>query len=303
MFPHTQVLIVRGSGDMKTQNKTTLTVFYNDDYINPSDIETRTKAKPIAELIEQGVVPGARLASPTMATREQLLQVHSEAYVDQIWGESDVLRGSILASTGGVLAAVNQAINDGASGSLSSGLHHAKHNRYDGFCYVNGLALAALHAIEYFTLQDVGILDLDAHCGGGTFELVGNNPQVRLSDVSVVGYDTWSSTDPRHFIKIVKSADQYLDEVKNSLEHLRGIDFLIYNAGMDPFEDGGGMRGITREILEERERLVAQWCIDTQTPALFVLAGGYTSSKLDLDGLAKLHIPTIKEFRRILSNK
>jgi acetoin utilization deacetylase AcuC-like enzyme len=186
---------------------------------------------------------------------------------------------------------------------LSSGLHHAKRDKYAGFCYVNGLALAALHAIEYFTLQDVGILDLDAHCGGGTFELVGNNPQVRLSDVSVVGYDTWSSTDPRHFIKIVKSADQYLDEVKNSLEHLRGIDFLIYNAGMDPFEDGGGMRGITREILEERERLVAQWCIDTQTPALFVLAGGYTSSKLDLDGLAKLHIPTIKEFRRILSNK
>ena len=64
---------------MKTQNEPTLTVFYNDDYINPSDIETRTKAKPIAELIEQGVVPGVRLASPTMATREQLLQVHSEA--------------------------------------------------------------------------------------------------------------------------------------------------------------------------------------------------------------------------------
>jgi len=43
---------------MKTQNETTLTVFYNDDYINPTDIETRTKAKPIAELIQQGEVQG-----------------------------------------------------------------------------------------------------------------------------------------------------------------------------------------------------------------------------------------------------
>ena len=115
--------------------------------------------------------------------------------------------------------------------------------------------------------------------------------------------DATPLTVGQEFSGYVSQLDHGLKAIKNSLEHLRGIDFLIYNAGMDPFEDGGGMRGITGEILEERERLVAQWCIDTQTPALFVLAGGYTSSKLDLDGLAKLHIPTIKEFRRILSNK
>lgn len=300
MLPHTQVWIVRSACDMKTQNETTLTVFYNDDYINPTDIETRTKAKPIAELIQQGEVQGVRLASPVAATREQLLQVHSETYVNKIWRESDALRGSILASTGGVIAAVDQAMIDGASGSLSSGLHHAKRDKYAGFCYVNGLALAALHGIERYKIQDIGILDLDAHCGGGTFELVGENPKVRLADVSVNGYDSWNSIESRHLLRIVDDADVYLSEVEMALDHLQGVEFLIYNAGMDPFEDGGGMRGITREILEERERLVAQWCLRTKTPALFVLAGGYTSSKLDLDGVARLHLPTIREFQRLV---
>ena len=89
--------------------------------------------------------------------------------------------------------------------------------------------------------------------------------------------------------------------MQRALDHLEGVDVLIYNAGMDPFEDcsTGGMPGITRGILAERERLVAQWCEDTQTPAMFVLAGGYGGKSLDLDGVARLHLPTIREFARI----
>ena len=46
--------------------------------------------------------------------------------------------------------------------------------------------------------------------------------------------------------------------------------------------------------------LVAQWCIDTKTPALFVLAGGYGGKNLDLEGVSRLHLPTIREFQRII---
>jgi acetoin utilization deacetylase AcuC-like enzyme len=103
---------------------------------------------------------------------------------------------------------------------------------------------------------------------------------------------------------MVNDPKTYLDEVKKALTHLEGIEFLVYNAGMDPFEDCGigGMRGITREILEERERLVAQWCIDTKSPALFTLAGGYKGRNLDLEGVARLHLSTIREFQRIIQS-
>ena len=191
---------------------------------------------------------------------------------------------------------------DGASGTLSSGLHHAKPGHEHGLCYINGLALVALEAISKYGLCDICILDLDAHCGGGTFALVGNNPKVRIVDVSVDSFDSWKSSESRHHLALVNDSSVYLDEVKQALTLLEGTDFLVYNAGMDPFEDceTGGMHGITREVLEERERLVAQWCIDTKTPALFTLAGGYTGRNLDLEGVARLHLPTIREFQRII---
>ena len=289
---------------MNTTTNTTLTVFYNDEYVNPNDAETRTKAEPLARMIEQGEVPGVTLKSPQSVTREQLLQIHDAQYLDKLWGEHPRFLASILASTGGVLAALDQAMVDGASGTFSSGLHHAQRAADNGLCYLNGLALVVLVGIEKYGLTDLGILDTDAHWGGGTFQLVGSNSKVRISDVTVSDFDRWQSSESRHHLKMVSDPNVYLDEVKKALTHLEGIEFLVYNAGMDPFEDCGigGMRGITREILEERERLVAQWCIDTKTPALFTLAGGYTGHNLDLEGVARLHLSTIREFQRIIQS-
>jgi acetoin utilization deacetylase AcuC-like enzyme len=287
---------------MNTTTNTTLTVFYNDEYVLDKGVETRTKARPIARMITEGEVPGVTLKSPQSVTREQLVQIHEAQYLDRLWGKDPQFLASILASTGGVLEALDQALIDGASGTLSSGLHHAKPGHEHGLCYINGLALVALEAINKHGLCDVCILDLDAHCGGGTFALVGNNPKVRIVDVSVDSFDSWKSSESRHHLTLVNDSSVYLDEVKKALNLLEGTDFLVYNAGMDPFEDceTGGMHGITREVLEERERLVAQWCIDTKTRALFVLAGGYGGKKLDLEGVARLHLPTIREFQRII---
>ena len=287
---------------MNTTTNTTLTVFYNDEYVLDKGVETRTKARPIARMITEGEVPGVTLKSPQSVTREQLVQIHEAQYLDRLWGKDPQFLASILASTGGVLAALDQALIDGASGTLSSGLHHAKPGHEHGLCYINGLALVALEAISKYGLCDICILDLDAHCGGGTFALVGNNPKVRIVDVSVDSFDSWKSSESRHHLTLVNDSSVYLDEVKKALNLLEGTDFLVYNAGMDPFEDceTGGMHGITREVLEERERLVAQWCIDTKTRALFVLAGGYGGKNLDLEGVARLHLPTIREFQRII---
>ena len=287
---------------MNTTTNTTLTVFYNDEYVLDKGVETRTKARPLARMITEGEVPGVTLKSPQSVSREQLVQIHEAQYLDRLWAKDPQFLASILASTGGVLAALDQALIDGASGTLSSGLHHAKPGHEYGLCYINGLALVALEAINKHGLCDVCILDLDAHCGGGTFALVGNNPKVRIVDVSVDSFDSWKSSESRHHLTLVNDSSVYLDEVKKALTLLEGTDFLVYNAGMDPFEDceTGGMHGITREVLEERERLVAQWCVDTKTPALFVLAGGYGGKNLDLEGVARLHLPTIREFQRII---
>jgi acetoin utilization deacetylase AcuC-like enzyme len=273
-------------------------IFFDNDYVLDSGVETRTKAKPIADIIIAEELSGVELCSPRKATRQELEEVHSPGYMDSLWnGNQDLLR-SLLASTGGVLEAVDQALIDGFSGSLSSGLHHAKRIHDEGFCYINGLALAALRALNVHGLTDVGILDLDAHCGGGTFELIGSDARVRLADVSTNSYDSWKSFELRHHLKVVRDSNNYLVEVENALKHLSGVQLLIYNAGMDPFEgcSTGGQPGITREVLQRREKLVADWCRENNVPVLFVLAGGYEGPNLDLEGVARLHLLTIKEF-------
>jgi len=281
---------------MNTKQRTK--IFFDNDYVLDSGVETRTKAKPIADIIIAEELSGVELCSPRKATRQELEEVHSPGYMDSLWnGDQDLLR-SLLASTGGVLEAMDQALINGFSGSLSSGLHHAKRTHDEGFCYINGLALAALRALNVHGLTDVGILDLDAHCGGGTFELIGNDARVRLADVSTNSYDSWKSFELRHHLKIVRDANNYLNEVEKALKHLGGVQILIYNAGMDPFEGCsiGGLPGITREVLQRREKLVADWCRENKVPALFVLAGGYEGPNLDLEGVARLHLLTINEF-------
>ncbi len=284
---------------MTTKNN--LPIYWSPDYVLDSGVETRTKSGPLAKILQTGEIPGVEMIAPLPATREELLVIHDEKYLDRlINGDADLAR-SILASTGGVRDALDAMFVHGRAGSLSSGLHHAKHDHDEGLCYINGLALAALRAVSKHEVRNIAILDTDSHCGGGTFQLVGENEKVILADVSCNSYDIWRPNSDRHYLEVVNSASEYIEAVKLALAHIKDVDALIYNAGMDPFEDcsTGGMPGITREVLCERERLVAQWCEDTQTPAMFVLAGGYGGKNLDLDGVARLHLPTIREFARI----
>jgi len=285
-------------------SKNNLPIYWGPDYVLDSGVETRTKSGPLAKILISGEVPGVDLIAPLPITREELLAIHEEQYVDGLINGDPALARSIFASTGGVRDALDAMFEHGRSGSLSSGLHHAKRNHEYGLCYINGLALAALRAISKHGVKKVAVLDTDSHCGGGTFQLVGENERIFLADVSCNSYDIWRPISDRHYLEIVRSASEYLDAVQRALDHLEGVNVLIYNAGMDPFEDcsTGGMPGITREVLAERERLVAQWCEDTQTPAMFVLAGGYGGKNLDLDGVARLHLPTIREFARIRIN-
>jgi len=282
-----------------------LTVFYSPAYVVEGKIETVTKAKLIAGMIEAGKAGEVWLEAPKFATRKELELVHSPEYVRSTFEDkqsflevgawSQPLLDSILASTGGMRDAVKEALKNGRSGSLSSGLHHARRNSGNGFCQFNGLALAALEALK--KVRTVGILDLDAHAGGGTFDILGGHPQVCLADVTVNSFDSWEPTVPdRHFYVEVDHPKGYLGHVEEALHSLEGVDFLIYNAGMDAYEKAGGMKGITMDIIRKREKLVVHWAKARKIPHIFALAGGYKWDGLTLEEVAELHLETVKVF-------
>ncbi len=288
-----------------------MNVYYSPAYAGSSYVfETTRKSKWVADSLSADPIANISLIAPQPLSWEQVAQVHDPAYVRAVqtgvprelaesqeftWDAG--LWPMVLASNGGVVAAALDALHHGLAGSLSSGLHHARREVGAGYCTFNGLVIAAHEAIAAGA-RSVLILDLDAHCGGGTASLIAGEPRIWQLDVSVDSYDCYDSSD-RVRLRLVKTSSAYLDEIERGLQELlqRGpqFDLCLYNAGMDPFEgcSDGALAGITREILGARERLVFEWCRQQGLPVAFSLAGGYIGDRLDQQGLVELHRLTL----------
>jgi acetoin utilization deacetylase AcuC-like enzyme len=304
-------------GSRPSRGAGTLNVFYSPDYVGSAyAFETTRKAKWVADSLESSPIDGIELVQPQPLAWDQVVQVHDPEYVRAVqtgiprylaesqgfaWDAG--LWPMVLASNGGAVAAGLDALQHGLAGSLSSGLHHARRGYGAGFCTFNGLVIAARAALAAGA-GSVLILDLDAHCGGGTASLIAEEPRIWQMDVSVNSFDLYA--DPADhdgtqqvYLRVVSSSDKYLAEIERGLREIerRGprFELCLYNAGMDPFEgcSTGGLTGITREILATRERLVFDLFREQGTAVAFVLAGGYVGWGLDVEGLVDLHRLTL----------
>lgn len=288
----------------------TIRVFYSSSYVGSSyAFDTTRKSQGVADSLIKSPIPGIELVEPVPLTRATVAAVHDPAFVRAVeTGQPRRLAESqgffwdaglwpmVLASNGGVVAAAVAALEDGISGSLSSGLHHARYGSGRGFCTFNGLVIAAKAALDAGA-KTVLILDFDAHCGGGTAELIANEPRIRQIDVSVNSFDSYPESDQSR-LALVSAGSEYLPTVRQMLDlahELGEVGICLYNAGMDPSENcsTGGQAGITQDVLAERERFVFEWCAERNLPIAFVLAGGYIGDQLDQHGLVALHRLTL----------
>jgi acetoin utilization deacetylase AcuC-like enzyme len=271
-------------------------VYYSSAYVAAEyAFDTTRKSAWIAGSLGDQPIPGVRLVEPVPLGQAELQMVHSAEYVTVVrLGQPHALAGSsgiswdpevwsaVCASNGGAVAAAVMAFQTRRhTGSLSSGLHHATARSGGGFCTFNGLALAARSAHDAGA-QSVLILDLDAHCGGGTYSMVKSWPFVVQLDIACSSFDTYAPDQSgRSTLDEIQHVDAYLSTLEARLAALdRPFDLVLYNAGVDPHQacDTGGLRGVTFSVLAERERLVFEWARIHETPVAFVLAGGYTGS-------------------------
>jgi acetoin utilization deacetylase AcuC-like enzyme len=201
----------------------------------------------------------------------------------------------VCASTGGARDAALWALRHGRhAGAGSSGLHHARYEGGSGFCTFNGLVVAARAAL-LAGAQRVLIVDFDAHCGGGTASLIEHVDGIEQIDVSVSTFDHYRSRpDARLWMA---DGSNYLDVAREALASVtspENVDVVLYNAGADPHEFAGGVRGVTTSTLAERDRLVFHWAGEHRLPVAFVFAGGYEGYGLTLDQVVDLHRLTIE---------
>lgn len=142
-------------------------VFYSPQYVSagPAFDTTRKAAWVAGSLVSDPIAgvsltpPPRPLAFPCSRTEHFASIVHSPEYIAALktgqpghLAESNELGWDaelwpmVLASTCGVVAAAESARIGRNTGSLSSGMHHARRDHGAGYCTINGLAIAALAA-------------------------------------------------------------------------------------------------------------------------------------------------------------
>lgn len=296
-------------------------IYYNNRYIAAGhSFDTTRKSGLLAADLLSNPVPGVTIKSPVSLTERDLMRAHDPQYINAVrTGFPERLAASqgfrwdsglwtgVCASNGGIVAATLEAMRTGQNtGSLSSGLHHARYEGGMGFCTFNGLALAALAARRQKKDARVLLIDADAHCGGGTNSILKHCNWVDSIDISTSGLDTYQADNVRWSMDIVSNPRNYLSTLQFRLDELDQFgykyDVLIYNAGMDCEERCfiGGLDGLSADIIADRERKVYAWAHQRKMPVAFTLAGGYSGSKLPEGELTKLHRLTVEAAAGVL---
>ena len=286
-------------------------VFFNDCYSKPDiDFETIKKAAKIAEVIRVNSDLAEKLSIEDPRELDDSISeaiTAIERYVDPAYlaalrtgepiglaasnglGWDPALYDMVVNSTAGIMSAL-RSIENGlfAAASLSSGLHHASPTRGSGFCTVNSLAIAALVAASRG--QHVVILDLDAHCGGGTNSYLAAFPELaaRIThiDVSLSSFDRY--TPRTGDVLELTNEDEYLVAVERALKKvaLAGPDVVFYNAGVDIWPQ------VSPETVSQRDQAVANAVFEIDSRCVVVIAGGYGPD----EQIILLHLGTLKAF-------
>ena len=273
-------------------------VFYSDHYTIDLPEGHRfpmRKYRMLREaLVVENIVAPDELHDPGVATREDVLHAHTERYVDGVingtlepieirrigfpWSPSLVTRS--LATVSGCWHATLAALEDGFSGNLAGGTHHAMSDAGEGFCVFNDIAISTLRLLNNKRVRRVAIIDLDVHQGNGNSEILGDRNDVTIFSMhgeknypfrrvpSTLDIDLPDETGDDEYLKIL---GEHLPLILD-----RDPDIVFYQCGVDPLvHDSLGRLSLTFEGLMMRDRMVLGSCRDRSIPVMMALGGGY----------------------------
>lgn len=157
--------------------------------------------------------------------------------------------------------------------------HHATRRQAMGFCYLNQIAIAALHAAK--TGHRVAVWDFDAHHGNGTEDILARQPNVLFSSVhQFPGYPGTGtqSFDNCHNFPVAPRTPRaaHMAELARSWEAVLDFrpDLVLVSAGFDAFS----CDPITAMTLERDDFAeLGRWLRQSGLPAAAILEGGYSA--------------------------
>jgi acetoin utilization deacetylase AcuC-like enzyme len=181
----------------------TTAFFYHDDFMKhnmgPEHPECPERlSRILAYIADTDLEASLEWVRPEEITRDQLLAVHPEGYLQQLEemqpAQGRVFTDAETAMTPSTLRAARlaaganvQAVDMVMSNQVTNAFicarppgHHAERARSMGFCFYNNTALAAMHALDVHQLERVAIVDFDVHQGNGTIDIVSGDNRILM---------------------------------------------------------------------------------------------------------------------------
>lgn len=246
-------------------------------------------------LLQNKILQEKDIVEPSLTDFSNLYTVHTQRYSNGVWtgnlSKKEVRRMGLpwskelairsrLAVQGTINASI-MALQDGMSGNLAGGTHHAMADGGEGFCVYNDVAVAIRVLKQAKWVQKVLVIDCDVHQGNGTAEIFKDDPDVYT--FSIHGEKNYPFKKPPSSLDIglpdktqdtdyLVTLDRALDQIFSEFKP----DLVYYLAGIDPLEtDHFGRLSLTLKGLEERDRTVIEQTGKKDYPLVLLLSGGY----------------------------
>jgi acetoin utilization deacetylase AcuC-like enzyme len=271
-------------------------------------------------LLADGIAEASDFLQPEPAPDEDILRVHTTAYVNKLQTDSLTLsermkleiplsestRMGFWLAAGGTTLAGRKALEDGFAANLSGGFHHAYPGHGEGFCMIHdvGVAIRSLQAAG--KIRTAMTVDTDVHHGNGTAAIFADDDSVFTLSIHQENNYPMPKPPSDEDIGLEDGTRdlEYLDALEKGFLHaLQKMtpDLIFYVGGADPYrEDQLGGLALTIEGLQKRDRLVFQHARQRGIPVASTLAGGYARRVADT---VRIHVNTIVAARDIALQK
>ncbi|NPV60075.1 MAG: histone deacetylase [Actinobacteria bacterium] len=225
-----------------------VTVVYHQDFGAHGYPALKGRVAPaFEELGSRGLLDleGVRVMEATPADDDLAAEVHSESHLRGVKasGYYDIA----LLSAGSVVMGASEAGEGRALSSfcfVGAAGHHASHDGFWGFCFLNDVAMAVTHLRERSDLRRFAIIDIDPHFGDGTRDILG--PDAEVLHVNFHSGHPMIKGEGLHNLDIAlpHNADdrRFLEGVGEALEAARAFehDLLFVIFGHDSHRDDYG---------------------------------------------------------------
>ncbi len=268
-------------------------------------------------LLAEGIAEASDFLKPEPAPNEDILRVHTQAYVNKLLTDSltlsermkleipltELTRNGFWLAAGGSTLAGHKALEDGFAANLSGGFHHAYPGHGEGFCMIHDVAVAIRSLQAAGKIRTAMTVDTDVHHGNGTAAIFMEDPTVFT--LSIHQQNNYPEPKPPSD-EDIGLADgtrdhEYLDALEEGLLHSfkkMTPDLIFYVGGADPYrEDQLGGLALTLEGLQQRDKLVFEHARRRGIPVASTLAGGYARRVADT---VQIHVNTIVAARDVL---